>query len=85
MILVDLYVLLMDNNKLYRIYFYAFYYISVLISINLVVAYTIDMYSSVERITSERVDTMEYLKNALNNNDIKIRQLRIKLNEREKE
>lgn len=85
MVLVDLYVLLMDNQRLYRIYFYAFYYISVLISINLVVAYTIDMYSSVERINQERTETMEYLKNALDINEVKIKQLMGELDDKEKE
>ena len=51
-----------DGNTMYRLYFIAFYYFSVLIGINIVVAYTIDMYTSVERLDEERQRTLELVR-----------------------
>ena len=45
----------MDRNVNYRIFFYVFYYVAVIVGVNLVIAYTIDMYTSVERIDKERI------------------------------
>lgn len=65
MLLVDLYEAVMGDNPWIRLYFFLFYYVSVIIGINLVVAYTIDMYSSVERIDKDRRVTMHFLKKKL--------------------
>ena len=56
----------MDGNKYYRFYFCAFYYFSVVIGINIIVAFAIDMYSSVERLDAEREKTLEMLKKEMN-------------------
>ena len=37
-------------NEYYKFYFALFYYFSVIIGINIAVAFAIDMYSSVERL-----------------------------------
>jgi hypothetical protein len=50
MVQVKMVVGLMGGNRLYRIYFILFFYISVIIGINIVVAFILDMYSSVENI-----------------------------------
>merc|ERR1719240_117853 len=46
----------------YRAYFITFYYLSVLIGMNILVAYTIDMYASVERLDEERQRTIKLVK-----------------------
>ena len=68
MVQVQMYVDIMDGNKYFRIYFALFYYFSVIIGINIVVAYAIDMYSSVERLDHERQKTLEMLEEELANN-----------------
>jgi hypothetical protein len=50
MVQVQMVVGLMEGNRYYRIYFILFFYISVIIGINIVVAFILDMYSSVENI-----------------------------------
>ena len=37
----------LSHNTVYRLYFYLFYYVSVIVGMNLVIAYAIDMYRSV--------------------------------------
>ena len=44
-----MYVTVMGSTY-YRFYFGLFYYFSVVIGINIIVAFTLDMYSSVERL-----------------------------------
>lgn len=44
---VDMFVFIMDGNVYYRIFFYVFYYVAVIVGVNLVIAYTIDMYTSI--------------------------------------
>jgi hypothetical protein len=63
------------GSNYYRFYFGLFYYFSVVIGINIVVAFTIDMYSSVERLDQERTNTLELLREELaeNNNTIQSR------------
>ena len=56
-----MYVAIMDNNGLYRIFFVTFYYFSVIIGVNLFVAFVLDMYSSVERLDKERAETLKML------------------------
>lgn len=43
-------------------YFFVFYYFSVIIGINIVVAFSIDMYDSVARLDEERQNTVENLR-----------------------
>ena len=47
---VAMYVDVMGGNTYYRFYFCLFYYFAVVIGINIVVAFAIDMYSSIERL-----------------------------------
>jgi hypothetical protein len=54
MVQVDMYVTVM-GSKYYRFYFGIFFYFSVIIGINIVVAFTLDMYSSVERLDQDRI------------------------------
>lgn len=68
MVQVDMYVQIMDNNKYYRIYFVLFFYFSVVVGINILVAFALDMYSSVERLDHERMKTMELLEDELTTN-----------------
>lgn len=47
---VQMFVLVTNNNTWYRIYFILFWYFSVIIGINIFVAFALDMYASVERL-----------------------------------
>ena len=60
-----MYVDIMDGNTYYRWYFCLFYYFAVIIGINIVVAFAIDMYSSVERLDEDRVNTLKILEEEL--------------------
>jgi hypothetical protein len=53
------------GSSFYRFYFGMFFYFSVVIGINIVVAFAIDMYSSVERLELERVRTVQILEEEL--------------------
>jgi len=64
MITMKMFTKAMGSNW-YRLYFYVFFYLSSVIGMNLVVAYILDMYSSVERIADERDITMQILKDRL--------------------
>ena len=72
-IIVDMYVAQKGNDAvfaiLYRSYFYIFYYLSVLIALNILVAYTIDMYASVERLDEEREKTLALVYKDMNEVD----------------
>jgi len=57
-VVVDMYTDLMDSTA-YRIYFYMFYYMSVIVSMNIVVAYALDIYGSVEGLDAVREDTLK--------------------------
>ena len=65
MVQVQMYVDIMGGNTYYRWYFCLFYYFSVIIGINIVVAFAIDMYSSVERLDQDRMDTLKILEEEL--------------------
>lgn len=65
MVIVDLYVQVSDDNNWVRVFFCLFFYFSVIIGINIVVAFAIDMYSSVERLDEERRQTLEQLERDL--------------------
>lgn len=49
------------NTNGVRLYFILFYYFSVIIGINLVVAYVLDMYASTERLDAERLKTLRLM------------------------
>ena len=53
------------DSKYYRFYFGIFFYFAVIIGINIVVAFTLDMYSSVERLDQDRIQTLELLEDEL--------------------
>ena len=53
MVTVQMYVD-MTKNGFVRIYFVAFYYLTVVIAMNVVVAFTLDMYASVEKFVNEK-------------------------------
>jgi hypothetical protein len=51
-----------------RWFFILFYYFAVVVGINIVVAFSIDMYDSVARLDEERTKTVEMLQEELNKN-----------------
>ena len=53
-VIVNMYVAIMDDNKYYRVFFILFYYAAVVVGVNIIVAFAMDMYSSVERLDTER-------------------------------
>ena len=55
---VEMYVLVTGNNLWYRFYFIFFWYFSVIIGINIFVAFALDMYASVERLDQERLQSL---------------------------
>lgn len=67
-VFTDMMVALAGGNKWYRLYFILFYYCSVVIGINILAAFVIDMYTSIEnqdwdeqisiRELEEQVDSM---------------------------
>lgn len=67
-----IYVMKLDNvnENLVRAYFIAFYYFSVILGINIVVAFVLDMYSSTERMDKERINTMKMIKEKMSGNMI---------------
>ena len=58
MVQVQMYCEAMGNDA-YRWFFIAFYYSSVIIGVNLFVAFVLDMYASVERLDAEKTETLE--------------------------
>ena len=61
MVTVSMYVYVMNSNTNYRFFFISFYYNSVIIGVNLFVAFVLDMYASVERLDNEKMKTLELL------------------------
>ena len=53
------------NKNMVRFFFIAFYYFSVIIGINLVVAYVLDMYASTERLEEERIKSLNSIKDQI--------------------
>ena len=49
------------NKTAVQFYFIAFYYFSVIIGINLVVAYVLDMYASTERLEADRINDLKMM------------------------
>lgn len=66
MVIVSMYCQVMGNNW-YRLYFCIFYYFSVVIGINIIVAFAIDMYASVERLYQDRQKTLDNIELELHN------------------
>lgn len=56
------------ESKVYRIYFCLFFYFSVIVGINIIVAFTLDMYASVERLDQDRMKTLEMLEEEFSQN-----------------
>ena len=56
-----MYVEVMDGNTYYRYYFGLFFYFSVVVGINIIVAFTLDMYTSIERLDKDRGETLAAL------------------------
>lgn len=52
---------IMDGEKLYRFYFIIFYYFGVIIGLNIVIAFAIDMYSAVVRLDEQKEKNEKYL------------------------
>ena len=55
----------MYDKNMVRLYFFAFYYFSVIVGINLVVAYVLDMYASTERLEADRLKTLEMMEDEI--------------------
>jgi two pore calcium channel protein 1 len=58
MVTVQMYVEIMGNDTNIRWYFVIFYYFSVIVGINIVVAYALDMYTAVERLDKAREEQL---------------------------
>lgn len=58
--IVDLMCFVRNNNS-YRFYFFMFYYCSVIIGVNLFVAFVLDMYGAVERLENEKLETIQMI------------------------
>lgn len=65
MVQVQMYVDVTGGNTYVRFYFGIFYYFSVVIGINILVAFAIDMYSSVERLDYERMKTLKMIEDEI--------------------
>jgi len=53
------------GSSYYQYYFGLFYYFSCIVGFNIVIAFTLDMYASVERLDQERMKTLEMLEEEL--------------------
>ena len=60
-VVVQQFVDVLNGNTLYRIYFIIFYYFGVVIGLNIVVAFAIDMYAAVRRLEQQRIVNQKYL------------------------
>ena len=50
------------GNLAYRVYFILFYYFGVIMCINILVSFAIDMYNAVSRLDEQKSQNEEYLK-----------------------
>lgn len=64
MVIVGMYCQVMGSNW-WRVYFCIFYYFAVVIGINIVVAFAIDMYTSVERLFQDREKSLDNIEKEL--------------------
>ncbi len=53
------------GSMYYQYYFGLFYYFSVIIGINVIVAFTLDMYASIERLDKDRTETLKGIEDDL--------------------
>lgn len=60
-VVVQMFVDVCGGVKLYRFYFIVFYYFGVIIGLNIVVAFAIDMYSAVERLDAVKEENERFL------------------------
>ena len=60
-LLVDMFCGVKGYNSSYRYYFVLFWYFSVIISVNLFVAFVLDMYAAVERLEDEKEKTINMI------------------------
>ena len=60
-VIVDMFVAVKDNILLYRLFFICFYYFGVVLAINIVVAFAIDMYSAVCRLDEQKTKNEKFL------------------------
>jgi len=60
-VIVQMYVDVNDGRSLYRLYFIVWYYFGVIIGLNIIVAFAIDMYSAFERLDRQKVANEKYL------------------------
>ena len=67
MVHVQLYCEVM-GSKVYRIYFCLFFYFSVIVGINIIVAFSIDMYASIERLDQDSMKILEVLEEEFSQN-----------------
>ena len=49
------------GNKIYRLYFIIFYYFGVIIGLNMILAFAIDMYAAVCRLEEQKDRNKNYL------------------------
>ena len=49
------------GNKLYRYFFVVFYYFGVIIGLNIIIAFAIDMYAAVQRLEDQKDENRNYL------------------------
>lgn len=85
MVIVQMMCAVKDYDDTYRLYFIFFYYFSVVIGVNLFVAFVLDMYSAVERLEDEKYDTLEMIEKELKDApDEKVEKLNKDLDEKQK-
>ena len=60
-VIVAMFVDIKNGNILYRAYFMIFYYFGVVIGLNIVIAFAIDMYSAVQRLDEQKEKNREQL------------------------
>lgn len=65
-VIVELFVDFKGGNTLYQFYFLLFYYFGVILALNILVAFAIDMYSVVERLDAQRVKNEAILNRVCN-------------------
>ena len=65
-VIVEIYIIEMDNNAAYRLYFVVFYYFAVIIGSNIFVAFILDMYDAVITLEEERKSTFDGLQKEIN-------------------
>ena len=62
-VIVQMCVDIKDGNLIYRYFFIIFYYFGVIIGLNIIIAFAIDMYAAVQRLEETKETNREYLVN----------------------